>query len=149
MPFIVGFITFLVLTFAGSAIVGPLTCNDGWQSPSIGKQGACSHHGGVNDLPKYLVMIVSVFGGVIVGSYYSGTQSRVHIPSDDSESSDDGDSFDREHIDVKDLITCPLCGSRMVERTARQGKYKGNKFFGCSQYPKCKGLINRDELDER
>jgi hypothetical protein len=22
-------------------------CNDGWTSPSIGKQGACSHHGGV------------------------------------------------------------------------------------------------------
>ncbi len=26
-----------------------LSCNDGWPSPSIGLQGACSHHGGVED----------------------------------------------------------------------------------------------------
>lgn len=25
-----------------------VTCNDGWISGSGGKQGACSHHGGVN-----------------------------------------------------------------------------------------------------
>jgi hypothetical protein len=24
-----------------------LTCGDGWSSPSLGRQGACSHHGGV------------------------------------------------------------------------------------------------------
>jgi hypothetical protein len=31
----------------GMESLGGLSCADGWQSPSIGKSGACSHHGGV------------------------------------------------------------------------------------------------------
>jgi restriction system protein len=33
---------------------------------------------------------------------------------------------------------CPSCGSKLVERTAKQGKYKGKTFLGCSNYPKCR-----------
>lgn len=39
------------LAFVGSLIITGMgtyrSCADGWNSPSIGKQGACSHHGGV------------------------------------------------------------------------------------------------------
>lgn len=31
---------------------------------------------------------------------------------------------------------CPLCGAPMILRTARQS---GNRFWGCSRYPVCKG----------
>jgi restriction system protein len=34
---------------------------------------------------------------------------------------------------------CPLCQSTMVKRTARRGANSGNTFWGCSQYPDCKG----------
>jgi restriction system protein len=34
---------------------------------------------------------------------------------------------------------CPLCGSHMVERVVRGGPKAGNKFWGCSQYPRCRG----------
>lgn len=34
---------------------------------------------------------------------------------------------------------CPLCGSRMVMRTARKGINAGQQFWGCSNYPRCKG----------
>ena len=34
---------------------------------------------------------------------------------------------------------CPLCGSAMVKRTARKGVNAGNEFWGCSQYPGCRG----------
>jgi DNA-binding helix-hairpin-helix protein with protein kinase domain len=34
---------------------------------------------------------------------------------------------------------CPRCGSHMVRRTARRGRYAGNQFWGCSRYPRCKG----------
>lgn len=39
--------------------------------------------------------------------------------------------------------TCPLCGAPMVLRTARYGKNKGNKFWGCSTYGKtrCRGIV--------
>lgn len=36
--------------------------------------------------------------------------------------------------------TCPKCGSPMVRRTARQGANAGGAFWGCSQYPKCRGV---------
>lgn len=34
---------------------------------------------------------------------------------------------------------CPKCGSTMVLRTAARGQHKGNQFWGCSDYPRCKG----------
>jgi hypothetical protein len=36
---------------------------------------------------------------------------------------------------------CPQCGSAMVLRTARRGGKVGNQFWGCSQYPACKGIV--------
>lgn len=37
--------------------------------------------------------------------------------------------------------SCPTCGSAMVERVALRGKNAGNKFWGCSEYPKCRGTL--------
>jgi len=33
---------------------------------------------------------------------------------------------------------CPKCGSEMVPRTAQKGPNPGHKFWGCSNYPKCR-----------
>ena len=33
---------------------------------------------------------------------------------------------------------CPKCGSPMAIRVARKGSHAGQKFFGCTGYPKCK-----------
>jgi hypothetical protein len=40
-------IAFLAGCMVTGAVQGPLRCRDGWQSMSIGRQGACSHHGGL------------------------------------------------------------------------------------------------------
>lgn len=37
---------------------------------------------------------------------------------------------------------CPKCGRKMVLRTARQGRYAGKQFWGCSGYPNCRGIVN-------
>jgi restriction system protein len=34
-------------------------------------------------------------------------------------------------------ITCPSCGVEMVLRTAKKGPNAGEKFWGCSNFPKC------------
>lgn len=34
---------------------------------------------------------------------------------------------------------CPQCGRPMVRRTARTGRNAGKPFWGCSQYPNCRG----------
>jgi len=52
----------------------------------------------------------------------------------------------KEHVQhVKKIIKekestsiCPKCGSDLVLRVAKQGVNKGNKFYGCSSYPKCR-----------
>jgi restriction system protein len=34
--------------------------------------------------------------------------------------------------------TCPKCDKKMIERTAKE---KGNKFWGCANYPRCKNIL--------
>nr|WP_301002462.1 restriction endonuclease [Capsulimonas corticalis] len=40
---------------------------------------------------------------------------------------------------------CPACGAEMVRRTARRGANAGGEFWGCSQYPRCRGTRNGGE----
>ena len=35
--------------------------------------------------------------------------------------------------------SCPKCGGEMVQRTAKK---TGNKFWGCSGYPECDGIVD-------
>lgn len=44
--------------------------------------------------------------------------------------------FDKRDTSPK----CPLCGSDMVLRTAKRGTNLGEKFWGCSTFPKCRGI---------
>jgi len=39
--------------------------------------------------------------------------------------------------------TCPKCGSPLLPRIAKKGKYQGQKFWGCSQFPNCKYVAKR------
>ncbi len=36
---------------------------------------------------------------------------------------------------------CPKCGTSMVRRVARQGATAGNAFWGCGDYPNCRGTM--------
>lgn len=37
---------------------------------------------------------------------------------------------------------CPICGREMIKRTAKKGKNAGNTFWGCSQFPNCRGVVS-------
>ena len=37
---------------------------------------------------------------------------------------------------------CPRCGGKLVLRTAKRGDNKGNQFYGCTSYPKCRYIRN-------
>ncbi|MCQ2554218.1 MAG: NERD domain-containing protein [Clostridia bacterium] len=39
-------------------------------------------------------------------------------------------------------ISCPKCGSKMVLRTAKKGPNAGSQFYGCSNYPYCRFVLN-------
>lgn len=36
--------------------------------------------------------------------------------------------------------SCPRCGSEMKVREAKRGAYAGQRFWGCSRYPACRGV---------
>ncbi len=44
----------------------------------------------------------------------------------------------------KDSLVCPRCGGKLVLRTASKGQYQGNKFYGCSNYPRCRYMSDMD-----
>ena len=37
---------------------------------------------------------------------------------------------------------CTKCGGNMVERTAKRGARAGSKFWGCSNYPRCRETVD-------
>lgn len=57
----------------------------------------------------------------------------------------------RAHIrHVKDSVAkqktssnpaCPRCGAQMVSREVKKGQKAGKKFWGCSTFPRCKGIV--------
>ena len=36
---------------------------------------------------------------------------------------------------------CPKCGRPMVRRTARRGANAGSEFWGCPEFPRCRGIV--------
>lgn len=47
-----------------------------------------------------------------------------------------------------DIPKCPDCGSSMILRTARRGHHRGDQFYGCTNYPRCKGIVNFNNTSE-
>ena len=42
------------------------------------------------------------------------------------------------------IPNCPKCNSEMIKRVAKKGARQGQPFFGCRQFPKCRGVVNVD-----
>ncbi|WP_158743650.1 topoisomerase DNA-binding C4 zinc finger domain-containing protein [Acidisphaera sp. L21] len=138
-----GLLVMILSTYALSWFVPDAACNDGYLSPSIGRQGACSHHGGVHHtLWGLLPLIAAVATGIYVFTRYvtpppsvTGptpqapiTLTAAPIPSTPTTSA------------MKAAVLCPRCGGSMRKRQARKGRYAGSTFMGCSNYPICKGI---------
>lgn len=43
---------------------------------------------------------------------------------------------------TSEMPICPRCGSPLVLRTAKKGANAGNRFYGCSSFPKCRYIQN-------
>lgn len=44
--------------------------------------------------------------------------------------------------------TCPKCGSPMVLRTAKRGSSPGSQFWGCPNYPRCRGIRQYESVSQ-
>jgi hypothetical protein len=41
---------------------------------------------------------------------------------------------------------CPKCGTEMVLKTAKTGSNQGGQFWGCPDYPRCRGILKYESL---
>ena len=49
--------------------------------------------------------------------------------------------IDEEEPEDEESPACPLCGNEMIKRKAKKGRNAGNSFWGCSQFPDCRGIV--------
>ena len=163
---IVGFAAFIGLSVLAGQLLGPAKCRDGWASAYIGRQGACSWHGGVDRSRNGLGMIFIVLGG-FAGFMFYGTKfaERLdepkrrppNLPPSTRPTEPTGAKPDAAPLapvepappTPKPFVSprpgakaCPKCGSAMRLRTARHGPRRGHRFWGCNRYPDCRGTID-------
>lgn len=43
---------------------------------------------------------------------------------------------------VEEKVMCPKCGAEMIKRVATKGANAGKAFYGCSNFPKCRGILS-------
>lgn len=151
LGWVVGVGTFIGLNLATPLFVGAATCSDGWASTSIGRQGACSHHGGVEKHGglRFLFLVGSVAAGMTVAArrQVPGSNSQQQAPPADGLQSGPVRASlppaprpPRPVVPAsKGSVACPACGSGMRLRRARHGRHRGKRFWGCSRYPDCRG----------
>lgn len=55
---------------------------------------------------------------------------------------ENGDEYCSAHCENNVDIICPICKSgHIVKRVAKKGKAKGNTFYACDSFPKCRALF--------
>jgi restriction system protein len=83
---------------------------------------------------KSIMLINGVDLSLMIDVLTSSEQEELDELNSESESMED------EMPELEPL--CPICSQKMIKRTARKGKNAGNTFWGCSQFPNCRGVIS-------
>ncbi len=142
-PVTIGVAVGMVFSIFFVSIQGPARCNDGWHSPSIGRQGACSHHGGVESSLLPFELILSALLGWAAATLRSRPIERRRLAEQQAE---------RERVDAEtkaralaDGIACPNCGFPMRMQGIYRGSKRGSYFMSCTRYPACKGARDLTE----
>lgn len=142
---------FVVALILSKMVIGPVTCNSGWKSPSVGKRGACSHHGGVakwkSSLPFFISGVTAFFFYVNFVPKAPPVRPSSRAPQPPAESRAIKPPIPpslRKTRAPKSSVKCPKCRGPMSLRTAKRGNNPGSKFWGCRRYPRCKGTKSYD-----
>lgn len=59
------------------------------------------------------------------------------------------ENCEKEKEVTSNEILCPKCGDgHLVKRVASKGKSKGNEFYACNKFPKCKNIVTVEEYNK-
>ncbi|MDD4700488.1 MAG: topoisomerase DNA-binding C4 zinc finger domain-containing protein, partial [Oscillospiraceae bacterium] len=48
---------------------------------------------------------------------------------------------------ISEVPVCKRCGAPMAKKTAKRGDNKGNQFWGCSRFSKCRFILNIEDKE--
>jgi hypothetical protein len=139
-----GLLVFVLLMILLRPLVQPTTCSDGWRSPSIGRQGACSWHGGVGtNWSAVFVFLLSGAGGLAVGGGLYGVREKRESAERQRlqklREAEEQAKLDALRAQAKaEGVACPICGCPMRSRKAERSR-PTNYVQGCVRYPSCTG----------
>lgn len=85
---------------------------------------------GLASAGQYILPIL--FGFAAIFSFFKGAKSDAKLPSMSA-------SKPLKPKSASSTPACPVCSSPMVMRSAKKGSNAGSAFWGCSNYPRCKG----------
>jgi predicted RNA-binding Zn-ribbon protein involved in translation (DUF1610 family) len=68
-------------------------------------------------------------------------ESEPVIDAPQCESAEESMQLEKEENE-KETMLCPKCRSELILRTAKKGSNSGQQFYGCSNYPKCRFILN-------
>ena len=69
---------------------------------------------------------------------------RQKLEAQNNVSKSEGLSSDPKKAD-ETIAVCPRCGGRLVKRIAKKGDNAGNVFYGCENFPKCRGIMSEEQ----
>lgn len=83
---------------------------------------------------------------LIDGSKLAAMIEKVRGASSVGTSAKYSDSLPPPELPATAMVTphCPHCGDRMVKRVAKKGVNAGNVFWGCTGFPRCRGVRSVD-----
>lgn len=155
---LIGICVFIGSMILLSILFGAAVCSDGWASPSIGRRGACSHHGGVDKTAGVIKLFLSIAATWWAVFAYSAGREKwlamrreageatksvtVEKPAITQHITPPPTSVVAPRLKRPPAVKCPVCGGGMSVRTAKVGKNAGGKFWGCKRFPRCKGTKN-------
>ena len=87
---------------------------------------------------KHILLINGVDLSLMVNTLGELNEEDSHAKDCDTEESNDNPVEEMPELEP----LCPICSCEMIKRTARKGKNAGNTFWGCSQFPNCRGVIS-------
>jgi hypothetical protein len=164
-PWLIGIAVWLVTFIGVSSFQGPRTCEDGWHSMSIGRQGACSHHGGVDHTPGSMRFFISLLAGFAAGWGIAKWNKRLedgdftpnnHMPPPNKPVEAHGSHREQRNAEVLTtkpgnnlqidgpprvfevhVKTCPKCSNGMRSITLHPLGERSRLVWQCLDHPNC------------
>lgn len=139
LSFPVGLLVFALMFMLLPHTSGPLRCNDGTASSSIGHKGACSWHGGVERRHAGVRFVFSIGIGYLASYLYG--RRRDAVLKRKNEESGPGKKTplhrqDKTSTNQGALLKCPICGRSMWLRVLKNG----DKQWVCAKPSGCPGF---------